>query len=314
MSNSGLKQKLSKEYREEHHQKVWVVIPAAGIGKRMQSDVPKQYLKINDKTVLEHTLNCFLFHPKVLGIIVVLNTDDYYWKNIKLSPDHSKTIYTVEGGKERSDSVIQGLDYLLMVEQLAEDSWVMVHDAARPCLTENDINSLLSIRANTSVGGILASPVRDTMKRAVSNTNIISCTESREDLWHALTPQLFKIGELKDAINHCINAKNDLPQWYLLEKEKEIIGCAGLITNDFISRGDLYPWVCAVFIEEKERGNSYCSLLLNKAKSDAKKSGYNNLYLSTEHIGLYEKFGFEYIGQGYHPWEDESRIYAIELE
>jgi len=92
-----------------------------------------------------------------------------------------------------------------MVEQLAEESWVMVHDAARPCLVEKDINSLLSIRSNNSAGGILASPVRDTMKRAVSDKNVISNTESRDDLWHALTPQLFRIGELKDAINHCLD-------------------------------------------------------------------------------------------------------------
>ena len=195
---------LIKKHHKEHHQKVWVVIPAAGIGKRMQSDIPKQYLKINNKTILEHTLNCFLSHRDVAGIIVVLNTDDYYWKNLKLNSNYDKPIYTVEGGKERSDSVMQGLDYLLMVEQLAEDSWVMVHDAARPCLTEKDINSLLSIRERNKVGGILASPVRDTMKRAVSGKNIVSNTESRDDLWHAFTPQLFRIGELKDAINHCL--------------------------------------------------------------------------------------------------------------
>ncbi len=191
---------------DNKHQKVWVVIPAAGIGKRMQSDTPKQYLKINHKTVLEHTLNCFLFHPDVAGIIVVLNTDDYYWKNIKLNTDHTKPVYTVEGGKERSDSVMQGLDYLVMVEQLTKDSWVMVHDAARPCLIEKDINALLSIRdSSCHVGGILASPVRDTMKRAINTKNIISTTESRDDLWHALTPQLFRIGELKDAIHYCLD-------------------------------------------------------------------------------------------------------------
>lgn len=187
-------------------QKVWVVIPAAGIGKRMQSAVPKQYLKINDKTILEHTLDCFTSHSEVAGIIVVLNTDDYYWKTIqqdKLS--NSKPVYTVEGGKERSDSVMQGLDYLLMVEQLSNDSWVMVHDAARPCLLKQDIDALLSIRGESCDGGILASPVRDTMKRAVSNNTTISKTESREDLWHALTPQLFKIGELKEALEYCLD-------------------------------------------------------------------------------------------------------------
>lgn len=187
-------------------QKVWVVIPAAGIGKRMQSDIPKQYLKINDKTILEHTLNCFTSHLDVAGIIVVLSGDDYYWKKIKLSAEASKKpLYTVEGGKERSDSVMQGLDYLAMVEQLDEKSWVMVHDAARPCLLKKDIDALLSIRSDACIGGILASPVRDTMKRAVVGENKISQTESRENLWHALTPQLFRLGELKEALETCFD-------------------------------------------------------------------------------------------------------------
>ena len=127
--------------------------------------------------------------------------------------------------------------------------------------------------------------------------------------WKSVWPIIYE-----DCINHCIGARNDLPQWYLLEKDNKIIGCAGLITNDFISRGDLYPWVCGIYIDEKHRGNAYGSLLLDKAKSDTKKSGYEYLYLCTEHKGYYEKYGFEYIGQGYHPWEAESRIYQIELE
>lgn len=118
----------------------------------------------------------------------------------------------------------------------------------------------------------------------------------------------------EDSISHCINSNNPLPQWYLLEKEGEIIGSAGLITNDFISRMDLYPWACGLFIEEKYRGNAYGSLLLEKAKQDARKGGFKNMYLSTDHIGFYEKYGFKYIGQGYHPWGEESRIYEISLE
>ena len=106
---------------------------------------------------------------------------------------------------------------------------------------------------------------------------------------------------------------NPLPQWYLLEKESAIIGCAGLITNDFISRMDLYPWICAVYVEEAHRGNNYGSLLIDKAKRDAKEAKFDYLYLSTDHIGYYEKFGFEYIGQGYHPWGEESRIYQCRL-
>lgn len=117
----------------------------------------------------------------------------------------------------------------------------------------------------------------------------------------------------EDCITHCITAPNPLPQWYLLIKEGEIVGCAGLITNDFISRMDLYPWLCALFIEESQRGNSYGLMLIEKIKQDTLKAGFQNLYLSTELDGFYEKYGFRHIGNGYHPWKEESKIYEIEL-
>lgn len=117
----------------------------------------------------------------------------------------------------------------------------------------------------------------------------------------------------EDCITNCINSQSQLPQWYLLYNNNEIIGCAGLITNDFISRMDLYPWLCALYIEEKYRGNSYGKLLIDEAKKDAKDGGFENLYLCTNHIGYYEKYGFEYIATGYHPWGDESRIYELKL-
>lgn len=126
--------------------------------------------------------------------------------------------------------------------------------------------------------------------------------------WKSVLPKIYE-----DCITHSIDAKDSLPQWYLLEKDDEIIGCAGLITNDFISRGDLYPWVCSIFIDENHRGNAYGSLLIEKARIDTKKAGFNHLYLCTSHIGYYEKYDFEYIGQGYHPWGDESRIYELEI-
>jgi GNAT superfamily N-acetyltransferase len=116
-----------------------------------------------------------------------------------------------------------------------------------------------------------------------------------------------------DCITNCITTPNPLPQWYLLMEDDKIIGGAGLITNDFISRMDLYPWVCAIFIEKEHRGNAYGSILLAQAKADAKAGGFSHLYLCTDHIGYYEKYGFEYIGIGYHPWGDSSRIYTATL-
>lgn len=127
--------------------------------------------------------------------------------------------------------------------------------------------------------------------------------------WSSVSPIIYE-----DSINHSFNTSSPLPQWYLLEKEDEIIGCAGLITNDFISRMDLYPWICALYIEENHRGNYYSKILLDKAIDDTRVYGFKNLYLSTEHIGLYEKYGFNYIGQGYHPWNEESRIYEFRIE
>lgn len=126
--------------------------------------------------------------------------------------------------------------------------------------------------------------------------------------WPDVRPVIYE-----DCIGHSIAAKGVLPQWYLMEKDGELIGCAGLITNDFISRGDLYPWICGLFIEENHRGNAYGALLMEKAKEDSRKFGFDHVYLSTQHIGYYEKFGFTYIGQGYHLWGGESRIYEIEL-
>ena len=117
----------------------------------------------------------------------------------------------------------------------------------------------------------------------------------------------------EDCIKNCITAKNPLPQWYLLLEENKIIGGAGLITNDFISRMDLYPWVCAVYIEKDFRGHSYGSILLERAKEDAKGNGFTSLYLCTDHVGYYEKYDFKFIATGYHPWGESSRVYEATL-
>lgn len=183
-------------------QNIWVIIPAAGVGRRMGSDTPKQYLLLNDQTVIEHTLSVFDLHSSVSEIVVAVAKEDEYWAelNIKLS----KPLHKVAGGKERCDSVLNALTFLQ--NKVHADDWVLVHDAARPCLRTEDLTFLLEECQSHAVGGILAVPVRDTMKRSVGN--IIKETVDREDLWHALTPQMFRFKLLKDALESALKKNN----------------------------------------------------------------------------------------------------------
>jgi len=117
----------------------------------------------------------------------------------------------------------------------------------------------------------------------------------------------------EDCISRSLLTESSLPIWYLLLDEDEIIGCVGLITNDFISSMDLWPWLAALYVEEEYRGNNYAKLLIEAVKMDTKKAGFSKLYLATEHIGYYEKFDFKYIGEGFHPWGESSRVYECSL-
>lgn len=116
-----------------------------------------------------------------------------------------------------------------------------------------------------------------------------------------------------DSIVHAVTTTSLLPQWYLLVDEEQIIGCAGLIPNDFISRMDLYPWLCALYIKEAFRKQNLSRLLIDQVKRDTEEMGFRQLYLCTDHVGFYEKQGFSYIGEGYHPWGEKSRIYSTSL-
>src|SRR4030067_1256702 len=149
-----------------HH---WALIPAAGIGVRMDSDIPKQYLLINGKTILEHTLERFCNHSKIDGVVVVIADTDRYWSSLSVS--NHKKIQTAPGGKERCHSVLNGLKHLLSLAKPGD--WVLVHDAVRPCLRNEDIDRLIDNLCDHPVGGILATPVRDTMKRAGNNNEIV---------------------------------------------------------------------------------------------------------------------------------------------
>lgn len=172
----------------------WAVVPAAGVGKRMGADVPKQYLEVLGKPVLQHTLERLLSVEAFSGIAVALGTEDGYWPDLPCA-SHPK-IHRAPGGKERADSVLSGLNRL---EGLAApDDWVLVHDAARLCLTRMDVEKLMETLRDDPVGGILALPVSDTLK-GVENGAIVE-TLDRSRIWRALTPQMFRYGMLKHAL------------------------------------------------------------------------------------------------------------------
>ena len=178
-------------------QSVIAVVPAAGVGSRMKADRPKQYLKISGTTILEHTVEKLLSHPQVSQIVVAISDDDPYYPELALN--QNPKVIRVSGGSERADSVLSALDYI--AEQQLGD-WVMVHDAARPCVQLGDIDKLISGAMSHEVGAILAAPVRDTMKRGAQGQ--IEHTVERADLWHALTPQMFRAKPLWNALSEAL--------------------------------------------------------------------------------------------------------------
>jgi 2-C-methyl-D-erythritol 4-phosphate cytidylyltransferase len=177
----------------------WAIIPAAGCGKRMQSKLPKQYLQLAGKTILEHTLSIFDKHALVDGIVVSISQGDPYWLEIKenIQRFSDKPILVANGGKERKDSVLYALECLY--QHIKQDSWVLVHDAARPCLLESDINKLIQAFSDNEVGGLLGLPISDTLKRS-NSSHYVEKTINRENMWRALTPQFFKLLTLIKAI------------------------------------------------------------------------------------------------------------------
>lgn len=177
---------------------IWAIVPAAGVGKRMRSNIPKQYLELNGRPVLEHTVNALLQNDYITGLVIALQHDDGYWSDVKIASN--KPVLRAEGGQERADSVLNALEALVNYQQFTEDDWVMVHDAVRPCLSQVDINNLVAAVESDS-GGLLALPVRDTMKRQNQN-NAVDKTIERDRLWHALTPQYFPALHLKSALEH----------------------------------------------------------------------------------------------------------------
>jgi len=185
--------------------RIWAIVPAAGIGKRMQSTIPKQYLLLNKQAILSHTVNRLLSFEAISGLVISLQPHDTRWDELNITSN--KPVIRAAGGTERSDSVLNALKALQ--EQTnqkqanfdPENDWVMVHDAVRPCIVEADINHLVE-QVTQDDGGLLALPVRDTMKRQHHSSTNVASTVERDGLWHALTPQYFPWRLLKSALEN----------------------------------------------------------------------------------------------------------------
>ena len=178
----------------------WAVVPAAGSGSRMASDVPKQYLKILGKTVLEHTVERLADHPQIHGVVVAIASDDKHWDTLKFNT--SKPVIKTLGGAERCHSVKNAL--YEVTRHAGDQDWVLVHDAARPCLRHEDLDNLFKQLSSHMVGGLLAYPVKDTMKRADDKQRVVE-TVDRSHLWHALTPQMFRLHLIRKVLNDAID-------------------------------------------------------------------------------------------------------------
>lgn len=181
--------------------KYWVIIPAAGMGRRMQSKTPKQYHKLNDQTILEHTVSLFSSHPLIEKVVVVLHENDKVWSTLNIQ--HPEKVVATVGGDTRAHSVLRGLAYL--ESTVAVSDWVLVHDAARPCLPSTVLDRFIKTLADHPVGGLLAMPITDTVKKVDANHDVRE-TISREGLWAAQTPQMFRFDLLFDAMQKALSS------------------------------------------------------------------------------------------------------------
>jgi 2-C-methyl-D-erythritol 4-phosphate cytidylyltransferase len=173
------------------------VVPAAGIGSRLGAAIPKQYLTLAGKTVIEHSVQRLLDVPLLAGVVVALRADDRWWQELPISAD--TRVQACVGGAERADSVLAGLKQLQPVADA--DDWVLVHDAARPCVQTAQINLMFETLKHDPVGGIMAVPAADTVKKSDVAGQKILATVDRSQLWLAQTPQMFRLGQLNQAIS-----------------------------------------------------------------------------------------------------------------
>jgi 2-C-methyl-D-erythritol 4-phosphate cytidylyltransferase len=180
------------------------LVPAAGFGARMGHELPKQYLPLAGKPMIAHALETLCACPDIATVFVVLAPDDTLFHEYDWSHCGEKLQPLYCGGATRAESVSNGL----LASELEPDDWVLVHDAARPCLTQAHLAKLIAELRDDAVGGILAVPVADTLKRADARQRIVS-TEPREGLWQAQTPQMFRAGLLEQALMQCLAPREE---------------------------------------------------------------------------------------------------------
>ena len=184
---------------------LWAVIPAGGRGLRFGSLVPKQYMTVAGRPLLEHVLAAFLKPQVFKAVVVPVPTDDHRFNELASSDDDR--VHAIMGGAERADSVRAGLDWI-QEQGAGEDDWVFVHDAARPLITQNELQGLLeALDSSNCPGVVLGVPAADTLKRVdqispyrEESDRCIAETVNRAGLWHAMTPQVFRLGELSQAL------------------------------------------------------------------------------------------------------------------
>ncbi len=173
----------------------WAVVPAAGIGRRMGAATPKQYLELAGRALIAHAVGCLAGHPQIAAVVVALAAGDRWWPRVR----EAEGLAAIEttGGATRADSVLAGLAAL--AGHADPEDWVLVHDAARPCLRGDDLERLIAAGAGHPDGALLAIPVRDTVKRADPAGRVVATVE-RSGLWRAQTPQMFRLGALREAL------------------------------------------------------------------------------------------------------------------
>lgn len=179
--------------------KVWAVVPAAGISLRMGAGLPKQFQIVLGLPVLHHTLARLCSSPSITGVVVGINSSDKSWNENPFI--HVKMLGKYTGGEERPDTVLAGLKFLAAQLGAAESDWALVHDAARPCIMQQDIANLVEAAEFSQQGAVLGSTVSDTLKKTGDETRIES-TVNRAGLWRAFTPQIFPLAELVNALEH----------------------------------------------------------------------------------------------------------------